>query len=83
VKEAAVIGVPHPRWQERPLLVLVLHPGETLDRAEMLAHLTAHVAKWWLPDDIVVVEELPHTGSGKVMKAQLREQYRSHLEPSV
>jgi len=82
VKEAAVIGVPHPRWQERPLLLLVLQPGETVSREAMLAHLTGHVARWWLPDDIVTVDELPHTGSGKVIKSELRDQYRHHLDPA-
>ncbi|MPS68361.1 long-chain fatty acid--CoA ligase [Novosphingobium aerophilum] len=80
VREAAVIGVPHPRWQERPLLLLCLHEGASVSRAEMLAHLADHVARWWLPDDVVCVDELPHTGSGKVMKAELRHQFRSHLE---
>jgi fatty-acyl-CoA synthase len=82
VKEAAVIGVPHPRWQERPLLLLVLHPGEIVVREEMIAHLAGHVARWWLPDDIVIVDELPHTGSGKVIKSELRDQYRHHLTPA-
>jgi fatty-acyl-CoA synthase len=82
VKEAAVIGVPHPRWQERPLLLLVLQPGQQVGREEMLAHLSDHVAKWWLPDDIVTVGDLPHTGSGKVMKAELRKQYHAHLDRS-
>lgn len=82
VKEAAVIGVPHPRWQERPLLLLVLQQGQEVSREAMLEHLTAYVAKWWLPDDIVMVDELPHTGSGKVIKADLRKAYQSHLDPS-
>lgn len=82
VKEAAVIGVPHPRWQERPLLLLVCHPDEDVGREEMLRHLESHVARWWLPDDIVIVDELPHTGSGKVVKADLRQQYRHHLDPA-
>ena len=82
VKEAAVIGVPHPRWQERPLLLLVCHPDADVGRDEMLRHLESHVARWWLPDDIVIVDELPHTGSGKVVKADLRQQYRHHLDPA-
>ena len=81
VKEAAVIGVPHPRWQERPLLLIVPQPGQSVSREEMTEHLSHHVARWWLPDDIVEVDELPHTGSGKIIKAQLRQRYAAHLQP--
>ncbi|MGK6320275.1 long-chain fatty acid--CoA ligase [Sphingomonas sp. DT-204] len=79
VREAAVIGVPHPRWQERPLLLLQVHPGKSVTDEEMLAHLSAHVAKWWLPDAIIRLAELPHTGSGKLMKAELRAAYAQIL----
>ncbi len=82
VAEAAVIGVPHPKWQERPLLVVVLRPGHPATREELLAHLSDQVAKWWLPDDVVFVDELPHTATGKVLKLKLREQYRDHRLPS-
>ena len=79
VAEAAVVGVPHPRWQERPLLLLRLHPGHSVDKAAMLDHLAQHVARWWLPDDVVTVDALPHTGTGKLLKTELRERYRDHL----
>ncbi len=62
--EAAVIGVPHPKWQERPLLVVVLRSGRSATREELLAHLSDQVAKWWLPNDVVFVDELPHTATG-------------------
>jgi fatty-acyl-CoA synthase len=81
VAEAAVIGVPHPKWQERPLLVVVLRSGHSATREELLAHLSDQVAKWWLPDDVVFVGELPHTATGKVLKLKLREQYRDHRLP--
>ncbi|WNG86885.1 long-chain-fatty-acid--CoA ligase [Mycobacterium sp. ITM-2016-00317] len=76
IAEAAVIGVPHPKWQERPLLVAVLRAGQDATREEILEYLSGQVAKWWLPDDVVFVDELPHTATGKVLKLKLREQYR-------
>ncbi len=79
VKEACVIGVPHPKWDERPLLLLVLKDGASVNKAEMLDFLSAHVAKFWLPDDVIVVNDLPHTATGKLLKVPLREQYASHL----
>lgn len=82
IQEAAVIGRPHPKWQERPLMVVVLKPGRTISREEMNAHLEKHVAKWWLPDDLVVVEELPHTATGKLQKMKLREQFANHELPA-
>jgi acyl-CoA synthetase (AMP-forming)/AMP-acid ligase II len=77
VQQAAVIGIAHPRWQERPLLLLVLKPGARLAREEMIEHLRPQVAHWWLPDDVQVVDALPMTASGKVQKAALRERYRT------
>jgi fatty-acyl-CoA synthase len=79
VREAAVIGVPHPRWQERPLLLIVPRPGAAPSRESVLAFLAERVARWWLPDDVLVVPELPHTATGKLLKAILRETYRNHL----
>lgn len=79
VAEAAVIAVPHPRWQERPLLLVRTHDGEAVDRAEMLSFLGERVARWWLPDDVVTVADLPHTATGKLLKTALRDQYRDHL----
>jgi acyl-CoA synthetase (AMP-forming)/AMP-acid ligase II len=75
VAEAAAIGVSHPKWQERPLLAVVKRPGQEVTREELLAYLTPKFAKWWLPDDVVFVAELPHTGTGKVQKKVLREMF--------
>jgi fatty-acyl-CoA synthase len=76
VSEAAVIGIPHSKWQERPLLVVVLKAGRTVSKEELLAFLEVRVAKWWLPDDVAYVDELPHTATGKLQKMKLREQFR-------
>lgn len=79
VQEAAVIGLPHPKWQERPLLIIVPKPGTAPDRDEILDFLSTRVAKWWLPDDVAFVSELPHTATGKLQKTKLREQFRDHV----
>ena len=81
VAEAAVIGLPHPRWGERPLLVVVRAPGSTVQREELRAYLTPLVARWWLPDDVRFVDELPHTATGKLQKTTLREQFRDYTWP--
>jgi fatty-acyl-CoA synthase len=81
VGEAAVIGVPHPKWQERPLLLVVPRSGHTATREEVLDYLSGRVAKWWLPNDVVFVDELPHTATGKVLKVALREKFRDHQLP--
>jgi fatty-acyl-CoA synthase len=81
VAEAAIIGVSHPKWQERPLLLVVKRAGHDIDRQGMLDFLAPRIAKWWLPDDVVFVSELPHTATGKVLKTQLRAQYRDHELP--
>jgi acyl-CoA synthetase (AMP-forming)/AMP-acid ligase II len=75
IMEAAAIAIPHPKWAERPLLVVVPRPGVTLDRSAVLQFLEGKVAKWWLPDDVLFVTALPHTATGKVSKRDLREQY--------
>lgn len=82
VAEAAVIGLPHEKWQERPLLLVVPKPGATPDRNDILGFLADRVAKWWLPDDVVFVEELPHTATGKLQKAKLREEFRGYKWPA-
>jgi fatty-acyl-CoA synthase len=79
VAEAAAIGVYHPKWDERPLLVVVRKPGSGVTPHEILAHLAQHVAKWWLPDEIVFVDALPHTATGKLLKTALREQFKDHV----
>jgi fatty-acyl-CoA synthase len=83
VAEAAVIGVRHPRWDERPLLVVVLKPGQTATKAELLAFLDGKVAKWWMPDDVAFVSEIPHTATGKIQKITLREQFRDYVLPTA
>jgi acyl-CoA synthetase (AMP-forming)/AMP-acid ligase II len=78
VAEAAVIGIPHAKWQERPLLIVVIKPGKNASKEELLEYLETRVAKWWLPDDVAYVEALPHTATGKLQKMKLREQFRDY-----
>jgi fatty-acyl-CoA synthase len=78
VAEAAVIGVAHPKWDERPLLVIVRKEGRDPGKADILAFMEGKVAKWWMPDDIVFVDEIPHTATGKIQKTALREQLKSY-----
>jgi fatty-acyl-CoA synthase len=78
VAEAAVIAARHPKWDERPLLLVVARPGHTVDPAAVLGVYEGKVAKWWLPDQVLVVAELPHTATGKLQKMSLRTQYRDH-----
>ena len=78
VKEAAVIGVPHPRWSERPLAAVVLKPGATATADELREHLAPKFPKYWLPDVIVFVDAIPRTSAGKFKKTELRETYRDH-----
>ena len=75
VLEAAVIGVPHPRWDERPLLVVVRKPGSTVSAGDILEHLQGRIAKWWMPDAVEFVDELPHTATGKLLKTALRARF--------
>jgi fatty-acyl-CoA synthase len=81
VVEAAVVGVPHAKWDERPLACVVLLPGATLTRDELRAFLADKVAKWWLPDDVVTIEAVPKTSVGKFDKKVLRERFRNHVLP--
>jgi len=82
VQEAAIIGVAHPKWQERPLLLVVAREGKTIDKADILQFLAARLVKWWLPDDVIEVPQLPHTATGKILKTRLREQYKNHSLPN-
>ena len=82
VKEAAVIGVEHPKWDERPLLIVILNEGATLDKDSINSYLANHVAKWWLPDDIVAVDEIPHTATGKIQKLKLRDTFKDYKLPT-
>ncbi|MEI6002400.1 fatty-acid--CoA ligase [Paraburkholderia bengalensis] len=83
VAEAACIACSHPKWTERPLLVVVRRPDTHVTRDELLAFYEGKVAKWWIPDDVVFVDELPHTATGKLQKLRLREQFRDHVLPSA
>jgi fatty-acyl-CoA synthase len=83
VAEAAVIGVSHPKWDERPLLVVVKKADADVTRADLLAFFEGKVAKWWIPDDVVFVESLPHTATGKLLKTQLRQDFTSHKLPTA
>ena len=78
VAEAAVIGLPHPKWSERPLLIVVPKEGRSPTKQSLIEFLSQRMAKWMLPDDVVFTEELPHTATGKLLKTKLRETYRDH-----
>lgn len=78
VLEAAAIGIPHPKWDERPLLLIIRDDGSSVGEAEIRDFLSGEVAKWWLPDAIEFVEELPHTATGKLSKKDLRDRYRDY-----
>ncbi len=83
VHEAAAIGCHHPKWDERPLLVVVKKPQAELTREELLAFFEGRIAKWQIPDDVVFVEELPHTATGKIQKLKLRSQFADHKLPTA
>src|SRR6476619_7195992 len=83
VAEAAVIGVKHPKWDERPLLVLVLKKDQTATRDEILRFMQGKVASWWMPDEVVFVDEIPHTATGKILKTVLRERFKDFVLPSA
>ena len=83
VAEAAVIGVHHPKWDERPLLIVVKKPEARLERDEMLAFFEGKIAKWWLPDDVVFVDEIPHTATGKIQKTTLRDMFAHYQFPPI
>jgi fatty-acyl-CoA synthase len=83
VAEAAVIGVAHPKWDERPLLVIVLKKGEQATKEDILGFMQGKIAKWWMPDDVVFVDEIPHTATGKIQKLTLRQQFRDYRLPTI
>jgi fatty-acyl-CoA synthase len=83
VAEAAVIGVKHPKWSERPMACVVVRPGEELTKDELLEFLEPRVAKWWLPDDVVFIEAIPKTSVGKFSKKDLRAQFADHKLPDT
>jgi fatty-acyl-CoA synthase len=83
VAEAAVIGVKHPKWDERPLLIVVLKQGANATREEILGFLRGKIASWWIPDEVVFAEEIPHTATGKIQKTVLRQRFKDYVLPAV
>ncbi len=83
VAEAAVIGIPHPKWDERPLLIVVPKPGRTPKKDDLIAFMQGRIAKWWLPDDVAIVDEIPHTATGKIQKTTLRDLFRDYRLPGT
>jgi fatty-acyl-CoA synthase len=82
IAEAAVIGVRHSKWDERPLLVVVTKPGKEPSKTDILGYMDGKVAKWWMPDDVAFVDEIPHTATGKIQKTKLREQFSGYRLPT-
>jgi fatty-acyl-CoA synthase len=82
IQEAAVIGVKHPKWDERPIVVAIKKPGAEVSTEELLKFYEGKIAKWWMPDDVVFVKELPHTATGKLSKLTLRQQLKDYRLPS-
>jgi 3-(methylthio)propionyl---CoA ligase len=83
VAEAAVIGIAHPKWDERPLLIVVPMAGKTPSFDDMKDFLSGKIASWWMPDDMVIIEEIPHTATGKIQKMELREMFKDHVLPTA
>lgn len=83
VAEAAVIGIQHPKWDERPLLIIVRKPGTNPSKEDILAFMQDKVAKWWMPDDVTFVDEIPHTATGKIQKITLRDQFKDYRLPTA
>jgi fatty-acyl-CoA synthase len=83
VANAAVIGVAHPKWDERPLLIVVKKPGVEVTRSELLQFYEGKVAKWWLPDDVQFVDAIPLGATGKILKTRLREQFKDYRLPGL
>ncbi|UTD25624.1 fatty-acid--CoA ligase [Bradyrhizobium sp. WD16] len=83
VAEAAVIGVTHPKWDERPLLIVQLKEGQTATREEILQFMEGKIAKWWMPDDVAFVSAIPHTATGKILKTALRDQFKEYNLPTA
>jgi fatty-acyl-CoA synthase len=83
VAEAAVIGIKHPKWDERPLLIVVPKEGKQPSKDDLLAFMQGRIAKWWMPDDVVLVDAIPHTATGKIQKTALREQFRDYRLPGA
>ena len=83
VAQAAVIGIHHPKWDERPLLIIVRKPNENVTKEQVLKYLEGKIAKWWTPDDVAFVTEIPLTATGKIQKVTLREQFKTYKLPTA
>jgi fatty-acyl-CoA synthase len=83
VAEAAVVGIRHPKWDERPLLIVVKKKDAQVTREELIKFFEGKVAKWWVPDDVVFVDQLPHTATGKLLKTKLRDEYKDYRLPTA
>jgi fatty-acyl-CoA synthase len=83
VAEAAVIGVKHPKWDERPLLIIVLKKDQAATRDDILRFMQGKIASWWMPDEVVFVDEIPHTATGKIQKTVLRERFKNFVLPGA
>ncbi|TWT00243.1 fatty-acid--CoA ligase [Reyranella sp. CPCC 100927] len=82
IAEAAVIGIHHPKWDERPLLIVRLNEGKSATRDDILTFMNGKVAKWWMPDDVVFVDDIPHTATGKIHKTALRDRFKDYRLPT-
>ncbi len=83
VAEAAVIGIHHPKWDERPLLLIRQKDGVIVTKESILSYLDGKIAKWWMPDDVLIVDDLPHTATGKLLKTELRDRYKDYKLPTA
>jgi fatty-acyl-CoA synthase len=83
IAEAAVVGIRHPKWDERPLLIVVKKKDSQVTRDELIKFFEGKVAKWWIPDDVVFVDQLPHTATGKLLKTKLRDEFKDYKLPTV
>ncbi len=83
VAEAAVIGVAHPKWDERPLLIVVRRPDASVTKEDLLAYLNGKIAKWWMPDDVQFIDAIPHGATGKILKTALRKQFEDYKLPTA
>jgi fatty-acyl-CoA synthase len=83
VANAAVIGIRHPKWDERPLLIVVKKPGAEVSKDELLKFYEGKIAKWWMPDDVQFVDAIPLGATGKILKTKLREQFAHYVLPTA
>ncbi|MBS0540569.1 MAG: long-chain fatty acid--CoA ligase, partial [Proteobacteria bacterium] len=83
VAEAAVIGVAHPKWDERPLLIVVRRPEGNVTKDDLIKFLDGKIAKWWMPDDVQFIDAIPHGATGKILKTALRKQFENYKLPTA